>query len=72
MYLMLGTRPDLAFSVSEISKVMENPLREHWEAVKKILRYVKGTSNTSFVIHGNGNLCKIQAYADASYASDQL
>ena len=42
MYVMVCTRPDLAYSASLVSRFMSNPGRVHWEAVKWILRYVKG------------------------------
>jgi hypothetical protein len=43
MYAMVYTKPDLAHSVSTVSRYMENPGREHWNAVKWIFRYLKGT-----------------------------
>ena len=45
MYLMVATRPDLAAAVGCVSQFMQNPGRVHWEAVKRIMRYVKGTLN---------------------------
>ncbi|GJW65930.1 retrovirus-related pol polyprotein from transposon TNT 1-94 [Tanacetum coccineum] len=45
MYAMVCTRPDLAHAVSVVSRYMHNPGKIHWEAVKCILRYLKGTSN---------------------------
>ncbi|KAI3708032.1 hypothetical protein L2E82_37034 [Cichorium intybus] len=42
MYLT-ATRPDLMFAVSIISRYMECPKVGHWEAGKRILKYVKGT-----------------------------
>lgn len=42
MYLT-ATRPDIMFSVSLVSRFMENPKKSHWEAARRILRYVKGT-----------------------------
>ncbi|GAV61452.1 hypothetical protein CFOL_v3_04979 [Cephalotus follicularis] len=42
MYLT-ATRSDLMFSISMISRFMECPKRSHWEAGKRILRYVCGT-----------------------------
>ena len=39
MYLMVATRPDLAFSLSKLSKFNNSPGRAHWEAVCKVLRY---------------------------------
>lgn len=44
MYLT-ATRPDIMFSVSLVSRFMEDPKRSHWEAAKRILRYVKGSLN---------------------------
>ncbi|KAK0608154.1 hypothetical protein LWI29_026328 [Acer saccharum] len=44
MYLT-ATRPDLMFSVSMLSRFMTSPKKSHWEAGKRILRYVVGTIN---------------------------
>ena len=41
-YLTL-TRPDLVFSMSYLSHFMSKPSSDHMAAVKRILRYVKGT-----------------------------
>eukprot|EP00253_Pinus_taeda_P012840 PITA_12840 len=41
MYL-IATRPDIMFVVSLISRFMERPKEAHWQAAKRILRYVKG------------------------------
>jgi hypothetical protein len=43
MYAMVCTRLDLAYAVSVVSKYMANPRRHHWDAVKWIFRYLKGT-----------------------------
>jgi hypothetical protein len=40
---LVNTRPDLAFAVGVVSRFMEAPSKDHWAAVKHILRYVKGT-----------------------------
>ena len=45
MYAMVCTRPDIAFAVGTVSRYMSNPGKEHWAAVKWILRYLKGTSS---------------------------
>ncbi|KAL8112467.1 hypothetical protein AgCh_019972 [Apium graveolens] len=44
MYVMVCTRPDIAHAVGVVSRFMSNPGREHWEAIKWLLRYLKGTS----------------------------
>lgn len=47
MYAMVCTRPDIAHAVGVVSRFMSNPGREHWEAVKWLLRYLKGTSKVA-------------------------
>jgi hypothetical protein len=42
---LVHTRPDLAFTVGYVSRFMQRPTTEHQQAVKKILRYVEGTSD---------------------------
>ena len=42
MYAMVCTRPDIAHAVGVVSRFLENPGKEHWEAVKWILRYLRG------------------------------
>jgi hypothetical protein len=45
MYAMVCTRPDIGYAVGVMSRFISNPGKEHWNAVKWILRYLKGTSN---------------------------
>jgi len=49
MYAMVCTRPDLSQAASMISRYMYDPGRGHWEAVKWILRYIKGTIDVGLV-----------------------
>ena len=52
------TRPDIAFAVSNVGRFCSSPTKEHWTAVKSILRYLKGTSNygLSYSRKDNGTL----------------
>ena len=43
MYAAVGTRPDIAFAVAILSRFSINPGRAHWNAVKRVMRYLKGT-----------------------------
>jgi len=43
MYAMVRTRPYLSHAVSVVTRYMHNPGRDHREAMKWILRYVKGS-----------------------------
>ncbi|GJX61085.1 hypothetical protein Tco_0293985 [Tanacetum coccineum] len=47
MYAMVCIRPDIAHAVGVVNRFMSNPGREHWEAVKWLLRYLKGTSKAT-------------------------
>ncbi|KAH0635416.1 hypothetical protein KY289_035331 [Solanum tuberosum] len=37
------TRPEISFSVSRVCQYMQNPTLDHWKAMKRILRYLKGS-----------------------------
>ena len=76
MYLMIGSRPDLAFAVSNVSRYMEKPTLQHWNAVKHIFRYIRGTSNT-YIKYGfqsdsttSLDTNSIISYCDADWAGD--
>jgi len=52
MYAAMGTRPDIAFAVSTVAQFLDNPGWVHWEAVKRIFRYLRGTQNLELVYGG--------------------
>jgi hypothetical protein len=43
LYLASWTRPDIAFSVSDLSRFVSNPGKPHLEAAKRVFRYIKKT-----------------------------
>ncbi|KAL0385037.1 UNVERIFIED_CONTAM: Retrovirus-related Pol polyprotein from transposon TNT 1-94 [Sesamum radiatum] len=42
MFLMNYTRPDIAYAVSRLSRYTHNPNKDHWDALRRLLRYLKG------------------------------
>ena len=68
MYAMVCTRPDIAHSVGVVSRFLANPGKKHWEAVKWILRYLKGTSHHCLCF-GNNEIM-LEGFADADMAGD--
>ena len=68
MYAMVCTRPDISHAVSVVSRFLSNPGREHWNAVKWILRYLHGTSSLSLCF-GTGEPI-LSAYTDSDMAGD--
>jgi len=49
MHAMVCIRPDLAYAVSTVSWFMSNPGKQHWEAVKWVLRYLRETARLDLV-----------------------
>src|SRR5579871_4790349 len=43
IYLILGTRPDIAFAIGVLSQFNNNYGKEHWQAIKQIFRYLQAT-----------------------------
>jgi hypothetical protein len=55
MYAMLGTRPDLAFSISTLSKFCSNPTPDHALAINRALRYLNKTIDVGITYGGYQN-----------------
>jgi hypothetical protein len=71
MYLAVSSRPDISYAISELSRHVSQPSWDHWIAVKRIFRYLKGTSNSELVISGKDTtLDHIKAYSDADWGGD--
>ena len=68
MYAMVATRADLAFAISTVSQHMARPGWSHWMAVKRIMRYLKGTSHMRLQL-GGGHI-RLMGYCDADWAGD--
>jgi len=69
LYIMLGTRPDIAFAVTKLAQFAANPSKEHLDKAKYILRYLAGTAKYALVYKGTSNKGLI-AYTDSDYAAD--
>ena len=69
VYLMIATRPDISFAVSECSRFLHNPHLDHWNAAKRILRYLNGTPK--FGLHYQSSTLPLHGYADADWAGDK-
>jgi histone deacetylase 1/2 len=65
-YLTL-TRPDISFAVNKVCQFLSQPTEVHWEAVKRILRYVKGTLHTGLHIR-KSPLHGVSIFTDADWA----
>ncbi|RVX03653.1 Retrovirus-related Pol polyprotein from transposon RE1 [Vitis vinifera] len=61
------TRSDLSFNVNSICQFMHAPTEDHFRALKRILRYVKGTPHHGLQLHQQSTH-DILAYSDADWA----
>jgi hypothetical protein len=68
MYLASTTRQDIFFVVSKLSRYMSNLGDDHWHALERVLRYLKGTM--SYEIHYSGHPAVLEGYSDANWISD--
>ena len=73
MYAMVCTRPDIAHAVGVLSRFMSNPRKEHWTTVKRVLRYLCGTSDYVLWYQGIPRFDKVLnicGFVDADWAGD--
>ncbi|KAF5455583.1 hypothetical protein F2P56_025143 [Juglans regia] len=65
-YLSL-TRPDVAYAVNKVCQFMHTPKTPHWQAVKRILRYLKHTAHLGLHIKPSSDY-SLHAFTDADWA----
>ncbi|CAI7859547.1 unnamed protein product, partial [Closterium sp. NIES-53] len=71
MYLMTCTRPDLAYPLSLLARCVAHGRQRkvHWDAAKRVLRYLCSTSGMGLVLGGRGPVV-LTSHADASWVDD--
>ncbi|CAI7871121.1 unnamed protein product [Closterium sp. NIES-53] len=71
MYLMTCTRPDLAYPLSLLACYVApgRHRKVHWDAAKRVLRYLSSTSGMGLVLGGRGPVV-LTGHADASWVDD--
>lgn len=69
LHLSLNTRPDICFAVNRLAKFNQDPHVEHWNAARRVLRYLKGSINKSLIFAKADK--QLVAYADADWAGDK-
>ena len=71
MYAMVYTRPDISHAVGTVSRYMHNPGKEHWQAVKWILRYIQKTLDVGLIFEKDDMVGQhVVGYCDSDYAGD--
>ncbi|GJY86711.1 hypothetical protein Tco_0500737, partial [Tanacetum coccineum] len=68
MYAMTYTRPDIAFVVGKLSKYTSNPGTQHWQAIQRVLKYLKKTMDYSLTYTGYPSI--LEGYTDVRWISN--
>jgi len=68
MYPASATRPDISYAVSKLSRFVSKPGDDHWRALERIMRYLRGTA--SYGIHYTGYPKILEGYSDANWIFD--
>ncbi|KAM3271852.1 hypothetical protein ACQJBY_042201 [Aegilops geniculata] len=66
---LVNTRPDISYAVGILSRFMESPGKEHWVAVKQLLRYIRGTLGLGCFFR-KGEKDVLTGYSDSDHAGD--
>jgi len=69
LYLMICTRPNIAYAVTKMAKFAINPSQEHLNKALYICRYLVGTRNYALTYDGT-NGSGLEAFTDSDWASD--
>ncbi|XP_073422172.1 uncharacterized protein [Dendrobates tinctorius] len=69
LYLATVTRTDIAVAVGILSRKVSKPNKTDWNAVKRVIRYLKGTSNDKLKLP-TSDKCIVTGYVDADVAGD--
>jgi len=70
-WISKGSRPDITYTVGQLSQHCSEPTVRHWNAILRVMRYLKGTIDYS-ISYGIGKAegPKLQGFSDADYAGD--
>ncbi|XP_061336435.1 secreted RxLR effector protein 161-like [Gastrolobium bilobum] len=71
MYAMIGSRTDIAYGVSVVSRYMSKPSNKHWNIVKWLLRYLSGSIDCCIHYTAENSVdFDIAGYCDSDYAAN--
>ncbi|OJT07316.1 Retrovirus-related Pol polyprotein from transposon TNT 1-94 [Trametes pubescens] len=66
-YVAVGSRPDISFAVQQLSQFLDCYGRNHWEAAKRVVRYLKGTRTLALHL-GGSRAAFLLGYTDSNHA----
>ncbi len=71
-YIATKTRPDISFSVNQLSRQLVKPTESHWRAAIKVLCYLKTTASIGIVLQKQSDenrLYNLEIYTDAAHGN---
>jgi hypothetical protein len=69
-FACIGTRPNISYAVSVAAKYCLNPSPAHYNALRRILKYLAGTLDLGLFFSGSNHPLSLSAYSDADFAMD--
>ena len=69
MYLSVGTKPDITYIISNLARFSSKPTTDHWNAVKRVMRYLSGTTKLE-ILYSNDSTNGLIGYSDADWGGD--
>ena len=70
LWLATNTRPDIAFAVHQVARCVSDPRPSHWTAVKRIYRYLQGTTSLGLRYDGSRSEPVLETFSDSDWAGD--
>ena len=70
LYTSIGTYPDIAFTVTRLSRYNTNPMDEHHRYAQYILKYLKGTIKTQILYDGSSH-ARLIGYSDSDWCENK-
>lgn len=74
---LCNTRPDIVYQVNQLARFLDDPGREHYTALKRVLKYLNGTQSCGLTLTssrtsttGSAAGLSIRGYGDSDYAGD--
>ena len=74
LWIARCTRPDILFAITYLSRLSTYTTKIHWDALIRVLRYLKTTAEIPFVLKLTNNTskdkCNVTIIADSDWAHD--
>ena len=70
MHLSIQTRPDITYAVNKLGQFLSNPTPTHWNVLKRVLKYVKGTPEVGITYRGPEATLELLSWTDSSWGDN--